>query len=152
MWMGGNPPLGYDARDRKLVINEPEAETVRHIFRRYLALRSVRLLAEELAHDGIVSKRWVSTTEQTHGGQPLARGALYPMLQNRIYRGEITHKERHYPGQHAAMVDLALWDHARALLAANAGDRRAGRPAKQPSLLAGLIFDGVGNRMSRPMR
>jgi site-specific DNA recombinase len=146
--MGGNPPLGYDVRDRKLVVNEAEAETVRHIFRRYVALRSVRLLAEDLANAGITSKQWLSTSGRQWGGQQLARGALYLMLQNRIYLGETVHKERHYPGQHAPIVDQALWDQAQAHLADNAGDRRAGRAAKQPSLLAGLIFDGLGHRMS----
>jgi site-specific DNA recombinase len=62
MWMGGNPPLGYDIRDRKLVVNVVEAGTVRHIFRRYVALRSVRLLAEDLADGGITSKQWLSTS------------------------------------------------------------------------------------------
>ncbi len=147
MWMGGNPPLGYDVRDRKLVVNEAEAETVRHIFHRYVALRSVRLLAEDLADAGITSKRWLSSTGHQKGGQPLARGALYLMLQNRIYLGEIVHKDRHYPGQQAPIVDQALWDQAHANLVANAGDRRAGRQAKEPSLLAGLIFDDLGNRM-----
>ena len=148
MWMGGNPPLGYDVRERKLVVNEAEAETVRHIFRRYVALRSVRLLAEDLANSGITSKRWLSTSGRQWGGQPLARGALYLMLQNRIYLGEIVHKGRHYPGQHPAILDQELWDQAQAHLVANAGGRRAGRAAKQPSLLAGLIFDGLGHRMS----
>ena len=148
MWMGGNPPLGYDVRDRKLVVNEAEAETVRHIFRRYVALRSVRLLADDLADSGITSKRWLSTTGRQWGGQQLARGALYLMLQNRIYVGEIVHKDRHYPGQHPPIMDQELWDQAQAHLVANAGDRRAGRAAKQPSLLAGLIFDGLGHRMS----
>ena len=148
MWMGGNLPLGYDVCDRKLVVNEPEAETVRHIFRRYVALRSVRLLAEELADGGITSKQRLTTTGHHVGGRTLARGALYLLLQNHIYLGEIVHKDRHYPGQHSPIVDQELWDRAQALLSTNAGDRRAGRPAKQPSLLAGLIFDSLGHRMS----
>jgi site-specific DNA recombinase len=148
MWMGGNPPLGYDIRDRNLVVNVVEAETVRHIFRRYAALRSVRLLADDLADGGIVSKQWLSTSGRQWGGQRLARGALYLMLQNRIYLGEIVHKDRHYPGQHAPIVDQVLWDQVQENLAANAGDRRSGRPAKQPSLLGGLIFDSLGHRMS----
>ncbi|HSU06331.1 MAG TPA: recombinase family protein [Acetobacteraceae bacterium] len=148
MWMGGNLPLGYDVRDRKLVVNEAEAEAVRHIFRRYAALRSVRLLAEDLVDAGITSKQWLSTTGQQWGGKRLARGALYLMLQNRIYLGEIVHKDRHYPGQHAPIVDRTLWDQVQEYFAANAGDRRAGRAAKQPSLLAGLIFDSLGQRMS----
>ena len=148
MWMGGNPPLGYDVRDRKLVVNEAEAETVRHIFRRYVVLCSVRLLTRDLAEGGITSKQWLSTTGRQKGGQPLGRGALYLMLQNRIYLGEIVHKDRHYPGQHAPIVDKELWDQAQAYLLTNAGHRRAGSQAKQPSLLAGLIFDEFGYRMS----
>jgi hypothetical protein len=148
MWMGGNPPLGYDIRDRKLVVNVVEAGTVRHIFRRYVALRSVRLLAEDLADGGITSKQWLSTSGRQWGGQRLARGALYLMLQNRIYLGEIVHKDRRYPGQHAPIVDQTLWDQVQEYLATNAVDRRSGRPAKQPSLLVGLIFDSLGHRMS----
>src|SRR5215813_13731482 len=101
IWMGGLPPLGYDVKDRKLVINEREAETVRHIFRRYAAVGSVLALKEELDRDRVVS---------TAGAKPLARGALYLMLQNRIYRGQIVHKDNCYPGEHAAIIDEALWN------------------------------------------
>src|SRR5229473_1488683 len=96
MWMGGIPPLGYAAREHKLIIIDSEAETVRHIFQRYAALGSVRLLKEELDAAGIRSKRWTSSVGRRWGGKPLARSALYLMLQNRIYRGEITHKDEHY--------------------------------------------------------
>src|SRR5262244_2569819 len=105
MWMGGLPPLGYDVRERTLVVNETEAQTVRHIYRRYAELGSVRLLKRELDADGIVSKRRQSPDGRGWGGKPLARGALYLMLQNRIYRGEIVHKDRSYPGEHKAIVD-----------------------------------------------
>ena len=101
MWMGGYPPLGYDVKDRKLVVNEAEAETVRYIFRRYQELRSVRLLKEHLDAAGIVSKRRTAPDGRPYGGKPIARGALYLMLQNRIYRGEITHKDQAYPGEHS---------------------------------------------------
>ncbi len=148
MWMGGNLPLGYDVHDRKLVVNEPEAEQVRHIFRRYVELRSVQLLADDLEAGGITSKRRLTTAGRQWGGRPLGRGALYLLLQNRIYLGEIVHKERHYPGQHAGIVDQVLWEETQAVLATNAGERRSGHPAKQPSLLAGLIFDALGHRMS----
>ena len=97
MWMGGLPPLGYDVRDRKLVIVEAEAETVRHIYRRYADLGSVRALQEELEADGIVSKRRTDRFGRETGGKPFARGALYLMLQNGIYRGEIVHKQASYP-------------------------------------------------------
>ncbi len=102
MWMGGYPPLGYDVKDRKLVVNEAEAETVRYIFRRYQELRSVRLLKEHLDAAGIVSKHRTAPDGRPYGGKPIARGALYHMLQNRIYRGEIVHKDQAYPGEHDA--------------------------------------------------
>jgi DNA invertase Pin-like site-specific DNA recombinase len=83
MWMGGYPPLGYDVNDRKLVVNEAEAETVRHIFRRYQELGSVLLLKEHLDVEGIVSKCRAAPDGRSYGGMPLTRGGLYNMLQNR---------------------------------------------------------------------
>src|SRR5207237_1355130 len=79
MWMGGVPPLGYRCRDHKLIVVPREAETAQHIFRRYAALGSVRLLKEELDAAGIRSKGWTSSTGRHWGGKPLARGALYWM-------------------------------------------------------------------------
>lgn len=148
MWMGGSPPLRYDAKDRKLVVNENEAKIVRHIFRRYIALASVRLLKQELDAEGIVSKTHVSLENRQWGGHPLARGALYLLLQNRIYIGEIVHKDKHYAGDHAPIVDRELWERAQALLAANAVDRKHGAGSKSPSLLAGVLFDAEGKRMT----
>src|SRR3954462_3353951 len=147
-WMGGMPSLGYRVEDRKLIVIPAEAETVREIFGRYVALGSVRLLQQELEARGITSKSWTSSTGRHWGGKPIARGALYLLLQNRIYRGEIVHKEQHYPGEHQAIVDPELWELAQAKLAANAVERSTGERAKNPSLLTGLLFDGDGNRMT----
>jgi site-specific DNA recombinase len=148
MWMGGMPPLGYRASDHKLIVVESEAAAVRHIFWRYAALGSVRLLQKELEAHGIRSKRWTSTAGRRWGGKPIVRGALYRMLQNRIYRGEIVHKEQHYPGEHMPIVDEALWDEVQLKVAANAVERRSGATMKNASLLAGLLFDGEGHRMT----
>src|ERR671933_786419 len=140
MWGGAPPPLGYEAKDRTLVVVESEAATVRHIFERYVALGSVRLLKQELEAQGIRSKARVSAAGRRWGGRPLARGALYLMLQNRLFRGEIFHKEQHYPGAHRPIIDRALWDQVQARLADNAVDRKIGTASNSPSLLAGLIF------------
>ena len=148
MWMGGNPPLGYDVRDRKLVVNEPEAERVRHIFRRYAELRSVLALQKDLDAAGIVSKNRVDRFGAARGGKPLARGALYLMLQNRIYRGEIVHKDKAYPGLHEPIVDEPLWNAVQAALAENRVERAVRSTAAAPSLLAGLVYDDSGERMS----
>ncbi|WP_246692739.1 recombinase family protein [Methylobacterium sp. WL64] len=144
MWMGGLPPLGYDVAERKLVVNAAEAETVRLIFRRYCCLRSVRLLAAELAQAGIHSKARRAVDGGNFGGQPLGRGALYAMLANRLYRGEVVHKGEAYPGEHVAIVDVELFAEAQAILALNRVERDEGVRAEAPSLLAGLVYDAAG--------
>jgi site-specific DNA recombinase len=148
MWMGGVPPLGYRCRDHKLIVIAREAETVQHIFRRYAALGSVRLLQQELSTAGIRSKSWVSTVGRRWGGKPLARGALYLMLRNRIYRGQIVHKDQYYAGEHEPIIDEPLWEEVQAKLAANAVERATGERVLSPSLLAGLLYDGQGHRMT----
>ena len=147
LWMGGNVPLGYDAKDRKLMVNKAEAETVRLIYRRYLELGSVHALKDDLEARGIASKLRVTESGRRIGGNPLARGALYTLLQNPVYRGEIRHKDKRYPGEHPAIVDQELWDQVQAQLAENAVERRSGLRAGNPSLLAGLLFDAQGQRM-----
>ena len=97
MWMGGNVPLGYDVKDRKLVVNEAEAATVRTIFRRYAELGSVALLKAELNRLEVVSKRRGGAGGRLGGGKSFSRGVLYLMLQNWLYRGEVAHKDQIYP-------------------------------------------------------
>jgi DNA invertase Pin-like site-specific DNA recombinase len=148
MWMGGNVPLGYDIKDRKLIVNEAEADTVRMIFRRYAELGSVALLREELSRLAIASKRREGAAGRLSGGRPFSRGALYRLLQNRIYRGEITHQGNVYVGQHEVIVDHNLWQLVQDKLAANRQERLLGVCAEAPSLLAGLMVDARGNRMT----
>jgi site-specific DNA recombinase len=148
MWMGGVPPLGYRVRDRKLVIVEGEAEILRAIFRRYAELGSVRLLKAELETRGINSKSWTNASGRVIGGKTFSRGALYLMLQNRLYRGEIVHKRQSYPGEHTPIIDQPLWNAVHAQLASNTAERNSGTRARQQSLLAGMLLDGDGNRMT----
>ncbi len=109
MWMGGVPPFGYRAQDRKLIIVDSEAEIVRFIYRRYAELGSVRLLKDELEARGIRSKLRTSASGRISGGKPFARGALYLMLQNRIYRGEIVHREQSHLGEHEPIIYQPSW-------------------------------------------
>jgi site-specific DNA recombinase len=148
MWMGGMPALGYDVKDHKLVVNDDEAQTVVGIYRRYLALKSVHALKDELAEAGIRSKRRVRPDGTEYAGQKLSRGALYLMLQNRIYRGEITHKGNSYPGEHPAIIEQPLWDEVQAALAKNRIERATSVRVKHPSLLAGLVFDETDERLT----
>src|SRR5467141_549203 len=148
IWMGGVPPLGYRSQDGKLMIVDSETETVRFIFRRYAELGSVRLLKDELDAHSIRSKLRTSASGRLRGGNPFARGALYLMLQNRIYRGEIVHKEQSHPGGHPPIIDQPLWDAVQAQLASNAAERNSSARHRQPSIVAGMLFDGDLNRMT----
>jgi site-specific DNA recombinase len=148
MWMGGLPSLGYDVKDRKLIVNEAEAETVRHIFRRYVELKSVRELKEDLDCAGIISKVRTASDGSPYGGRSLARGALYLMLQNRIYRGEIVHKGKSYPGEHKAIIDETLWNDVQAIFSGNRIHRTNGTSSREQSMLTGILFDAYGGKMS----
>lgn len=148
MWMGGNCPLGYDIDDRKLEVNEAEAETVRFIMRRYVELGSVYELAAELRAKGICSKQHQSDNGRTRGGRPFVAGALYHILGNQLYRGVVVHKGEAHPGEHEAIVDDELWSLVQQKLASNRIDRRHQTNANDVSLLAGMIRDGEGRRMT----
>ena len=148
MWMGGNVPLGYVAVDKKLIVNESEANDVRMIFRTYLEVRSVRQLRVMLDRHGIVSKRREGAGGTLAGGKRFSRGALYTLLQNPRYAGDIAHQGKVYPGQHERIVDDDLWRAVQDLLAHNRNERSLGVTAKAPSLLAGLVVDSDGQSMT----
>ena len=108
----------------------------------------MRLLKEHLDAAGIVSKRRTAPDGRPYGGQPIARGALYLMLQNRIYRGEILHKDQAYPGEHDPIVDDDVWQKVQTTLATNRVDCGTGKSNRHLSLLAGLIYDAQGEPMT----
>jgi DNA invertase Pin-like site-specific DNA recombinase len=138
MWMGGWAPLGYDIKDRKLVVNETEAAAVRRIFERFAKSRSALSVVRELAAEGFVNKY----------GKPVDKGMLYKLLHNRVYVGDAVHKGIAYPGEHDPIVTSTLWDKVQAVLA-ESPKMRAGRTrAQTPALLRGLIFGPDGRAMS----
>jgi len=147
MWMGGPVPLGYRLGDRKLVIDEAEASTVRHIFTRYSSLKSLADLVEELAHAGVRTRQREYREGRTVGGVLFTKGPLAWLLANRVYVGEVAHKGKVYPGEHEAIVDRDLWDHVQNAMSDNRIERRLGR-GRAPSLLTGLIVDPRGRPMS----
>jgi site-specific DNA recombinase len=144
MWMGGRVPLGYDLKDRKLIVNPAEAKQVQEIFRAYLEVGCVRKLKAHLEQRRVLSKVRISSSGEEPGGGSHSRGALYKLLANRIYIGEISHKENAYPGEHEAIIDRELWESVRAKLAENHRTRKNRTNASEPSLLSGLIFDEDG--------
>ena len=148
MWMGGLVPLGYEVCDQQLVINPSEAETVRQIFQRYCELGSVRLLKEELDRNGVQSKLRVAKNRIKSGGHSFSRGALYSLLGNPIYVGEVRHKGTRHPGQHHAIVEQAVWDKTEELLCAHAARARGKTTKSMSSPLAGKLFDESGEGLT----
>jgi DNA invertase Pin-like site-specific DNA recombinase len=135
MWMGGHSPLGYDVKDRKLVVNESEAAIVRTIFERFVRIGSATTLARSLAAEGIRTKR------QRH----IDRGYLYILLNNRTYVGDAVHKGVSYPGEHEPIITRELWDKVHAILQESPRKRAANtRGQNTPALLKGLLFGPNG--------
>jgi len=148
MWMGGVVPLGYEVCDRRIVIVKREAETVRDIFRRYQELGCVRLLKEDLDRRGVLSKRRTSKTGIESGGHSFSRGALYALLSNPIYVGEIRHKKLRHPGQHQAIVDRAVWERTQQQLQERRVRAKSHNASVKKSPLIGRLVDENGDGLT----
>lgn len=138
MWMGGFVPLGYEVKDRKLIVNVSEAALVRHIFERFIRVGSVTLVVRELQSEGRVSKR----------GKPFDKGVLYKLLNNRVYVGAAVHKGTSYPGEHDAIIDDDTFEKAQLILATNSHMRGAVTRSVTPALLRGVMFTETGRAMT----
>jgi DNA invertase Pin-like site-specific DNA recombinase len=147
MWMGGGVPTGYLVKDRKLIVNEPQAEVLRSIYRRYLEVGSVAELVDVLNRAGLRTEIRVSRRGNTSGGVPFSRGMLFHLLTNRVYRGMTVHKGQAYPGEHEPIVSQELWDEVQACIRERTQGHSRRLKAKEPSLLVGLVFDGEGRAM-----
>jgi len=148
MWVGGLVPLGYQVRDRQLAIQPSEAETVRKIFQRYCELGNVRLLKNELDGSGIRSKVRVAKNGKRSGGASFSRGALYTLLRNPIYIGEVQHKGMRHPGLHEPIIERAAWKKVDELLHGNAGRVRGTGAKSMQSPLVGRLFDEAGRALT----
>jgi DNA invertase Pin-like site-specific DNA recombinase len=148
MWMGGLVPLGYDAVDRRLIVNDSESKTVREVFRQYMRLGSVMAVKEYLEKNGIRSKVRTSLEGRTYGGAIYSRGALYQILNNRMYIGKIVHRGEVYAGQHDPIIAQKLWNQVAACLKANNRAKRSSRISATSSMLTGLLRDADGIRFT----
>jgi site-specific DNA recombinase len=148
IWMGGLVPLGYDLDRRKLVPNTKESVLVCNIFSAYLKVGCVSKLAVQLDQEKVRSKVWVTRTGVRLGGVAFARGALYSLLRNRLYIGEIPHRDQWYRGEHKGIVPHDLWDKVQAQLNSNLQTRRKCIREQASSLLTGLVEDAAGNRFT----
>src|SRR6185295_16553077 len=138
MWMGGFVPLGYDVKNRKLVVNKTEAATLRHIFERFTQLGSVTELVRELRDEDVRGKR----------GRLIDKGYVYQLFRNRTYIGEAVHKGTSYPGEHKAIISKSLWDKVYSVLREGPRQRAARTRAQTPALLKGLLFGPTGCAMT----
>jgi DNA invertase Pin-like site-specific DNA recombinase len=138
MWMGGKVPLGYDVRDRKLVVNTAEATRVRRVFEIFAETGSGVETVRRCRAEGIA----------TRSGRPIDKGDLYKILHLRTYIGEVAHRGNVYPGEHAAIVSRALWDRVHAILQVSPRARAKANRSQSPALLKGLIFGTDGRALS----
>jgi site-specific DNA recombinase len=146
LWVGGNLPCGYEIKDGKIAIVEEEAELVRSIFRRYLELGSVNELVRDLRDRNIRTRTKLLATGATRGGIPFGRGALYYLLSNHFYIGEVKYKNEILPGEQPPIIDRALFEAVRQKSLAQWSHRTIVRN-KSDHLLTGLLFDDAGHRM-----
>ena len=138
MWMGGPPPLGYEVKDRKLIINDAEAAWVRRIFAGFVEIRSATKLVPILQAEGV----------RTKTDRPVDKGAIYKLLNNRLLIGEIAHKGNVYQGEHAPIVSRRVWDEAHEIMAESTQVRANENRSETPALLRGLIFGPDGRALS----
>jgi site-specific DNA recombinase len=148
MWMGGMPPVGYGIKDKTLIIEEHSAQMIRDIYQLYLTLGNVRLLKVELDKRGWLTPARISKRQGHSGGRPFCRGHLYRILSNPIYTGKVAYKDNIYTGQHTAIIKDALWSEVQAKLASNYHHHHLRVSSKSPGLLAGLLFDDEGERLT----
>jgi len=138
IWMGGWAPLGYDIKDRKLIVNEREAMLVQSIFKRFARGVQPQILIRELAKEAATNKN----------GKPIDKGYLYRLLHNRVYLGEAVHKGTAYPAEHAAIIERSLWDQVHSLISPGPRDRTKRTLGRTPALLKGLVFGPSGAAMT----
>jgi len=147
LWMGGNPPLGYDVLNRQLVINEPEAEQIRYIFRQYLETGSALDVVDELVAKGVRSKTWTSMSGRKIGGHRIVLGAIYHILRNHAYVGQIAHKGNIYAGEHSPIIDRDTWARTQSKLDENRVQTVGTIQTRSQAPLAALLYDDRGNLM-----
>jgi site-specific DNA recombinase len=141
-WAGGWPLLGYDVDPRgfKLVVNQEEAAQVREIFQLYVRLGGLIPVVKELARRGWTTKRWQTRKGHLRGGQPFTKTSLHHLLTNVVYLGKVKHKKEAYPGEHAAIVPLELWQRVHRQLRQRGQVRNRCRRQPSAALLSGLLY------------
>lgn len=138
MWTGGMPILGYDVVDKKLVINDSEAEQVQQIFELYLERGSLIATCEELNHRGWTTKTWTTRKGDRRGGLPFQKNRLHHSLTNVVYIGKIRYKDEVHEGEHPGIVDSDLFRRVQEMLSGN-GPGGSSVRNQHPALLRGIL-------------
>ena len=147
LWVGGPLPLGYDMKDGKIAVVESEAEQVKLIYKRYLELSGVNALVRDLKERNIRTKTRPLATGGIRGGIPFERGALFYLLRNRFYIGEVRYKGEILPGEQPPIMERALFDAVQQKLTDQwTTKNRVRNPGDH--LLTGLLFDDTGHPMA----
>ncbi len=141
-WVGGTPVLGYDVDPAggRLVVNEPEAQRVREIFRLFKTHRSLLKLVNQLEARRWTNKSWKSKRGVEHVGRPFTKPTLRSLLTNPIYGGKVEYRDTIYPGEHPAIIAPAVWEKVNAEFRTRQRKRSDAARTKQNALLAGLLF------------
>ena len=146
LWMGGNPPLGYDIKDKKLVINEAEAQQVKQLFEKYLELQSVKRLVQYAEAQGIHSKKWISKKGNQKGGNKISLMGKHRLLRDMTYIGQIAHKKANTTakGEQDAIISKELFNEVQQALKNNSNNKTESH--RSPNLLSGKLFNSQGER------
>jgi site-specific DNA recombinase len=150
MWMGGVPPLGYDVKDRRLVINEGEAAIVRQIFEGFTETRSITSVVKKTHAEDFRTKSYISQKGNARQGKLMDKGFIYKLINNPIYIGKIVHKDQAYPGLHQAIIDEGLWHKAHEIMKINPRTRANENRRKYGAALRGIIKCGGCNSGMMP--
>ena len=148
LWMGGTPPIGYDANERQLIVNEGEAQLVRLIFQKYIETENMFAVADYLNAQGICTKKWVARrSKREHGGGQFYKSNIQRILTNPLYIGKIAHyaQNKIYDGKHEGIISHDLWDKVQELIRRRINDPNAFLHYKcHKTVLAGKLYDDKG--------
>ena len=144
LWMGGIPPLGYDIKDKKLVINEAEAQQVKTLFEQYLEFQSVSALTEFAELNGIWAKKWQTRSGDWRGGKPITQMSMHRILRDKTYIGFISHKANGTcaRGAHEPIISDELFNAVQTALQNNTNNKS--KALRSPNLLTGKLFNNIG--------
>ena len=144
LWMGGIPPLGYDIKDKKLVINEAEVQQVKTLFEQYLKFQSVSALTEFAELNGIWAKKWQTRSGDLRGGKPITQMSMHRILRDKTYIGFISHKANGTcaRGAHEPIISDELFNAVQTALQNNTNNKS--KALRSPNLLTGKLFNNIG--------